>query len=78
MECQVEKNEHFLHLLLYESNRGSQAAEAARNTCAAYREDFTAEITAQKLFPDFKQGNVDMSDTPRSGRLVGYGGHYPL
>jgi hypothetical protein len=28
MECLVEKNEHFRHLLLYEFNRGSKAAEA--------------------------------------------------
>jgi hypothetical protein len=42
-------------------------------------EKTTAERTAQKLFARFKQGNFDMSGTPRSGRhLVGYEGDYPL
>ena len=30
MECQVEKNEHFRHLLLFAFNQGSKAAKAAR------------------------------------------------
>jgi hypothetical protein len=47
MECQIEKNEHFRHLLLYEFNRGSKAGEAARNICAVYGEDSVAESTAQ-------------------------------
>jgi hypothetical protein len=34
MECQVEKNENFRHLLLYKFNRGSKAAETSRNICA--------------------------------------------
>jgi hypothetical protein len=46
MKCQVEKNEHFRHLL-YELNRGSKAAEAARNICAVYEEDSIAERTAK-------------------------------
>jgi hypothetical protein len=80
MECQVEQNEHFRHLL-YEFNRGSKAAEAAENICAVYGEDSSAERTAPKWFGRFKQGNFDMSDTPRSRRhLEGYGGviHYQL
>jgi hypothetical protein len=47
MECQVEKNEHFRHLILYELNRGSKAAEIARNICAVYGEDSIAEKIAQ-------------------------------
>jgi hypothetical protein len=79
MECQVEKNEHFRHLLLYEFNRGSRAAEVTRNICAVYVEDSIAERTAQKWLARFKQDNFDMSDTPRSGRhLVGYGRDCPL
>jgi hypothetical protein len=46
MECQVEKNEHFRHRLLYELNRGSKAAEASGNTFAVYGEDSIAERTA--------------------------------
>jgi hypothetical protein len=30
--------------------------------------DYTAERMAQKWFARFKQGNFDMSDTPRTGR----------
>ena len=43
MECQIEKNEHFRHVLLYEFNRGAKAAEAARNICAIYGKDSLAE-----------------------------------
>jgi transposase len=68
MECQVEKHEHFQHLPLYEFSRGSKATEAARNICAVYGEDSFAERTSQKWFARFKQGSLDMSDTPRSGR----------
>jgi hypothetical protein len=79
MECEVEKSEHFRHLLLYEYIRRSKAAESARNICALYGEDSIAERTAQKWFERFKQGNFDMSDTPHSGRhLVGCRGYYPL
>jgi hypothetical protein len=75
MECQVNKNEHFGHHSLYEFNRGSKAAEAARSICAVYGENSSAERTAQKWFARFKHGNFDMSNTLRSGRhLVGYGG----
>jgi hypothetical protein len=77
--CQVEKNEYFRQILLYEFNQGAKAAEVARNICAVYGEDSTAEIIAPKWFSRFKQNNFDMSDTPRSGwHLVEYGGDYPL
>ncbi|MDR1908014.1 MAG: hypothetical protein LBQ43_04120 [Holosporales bacterium] len=75
--------ENFRHLL-YEFNRDSKAAEAARNICAVY-EDSIAELTAQKWFARFKQGNFDTSDTPRSGRpccasggILGGSIHYEL
>jgi hypothetical protein len=68
MECQVEKNENFWHLLLHEFNRGIKAAQATRNICAVYGEDSIAERTAQKGFARFKQCNFDMSGTLRSGR----------
>jgi hypothetical protein len=59
MECQVEKNEHFRRLLLYEFNRGSKVAEAAQNIFSVYGEDSIAERTAQKWFELFKQGNFE-------------------
>jgi hypothetical protein len=68
MECQVEENEHFRHLL-YEFNRGSKDAEADQNICAVYGKDYIAERTAQKWSARyFEQGNFDMSDIRRSGR----------
>lgn len=36
MKCQVDKNEHFLHHLLFVFNRGAKAIEAAREICAVY------------------------------------------
>jgi hypothetical protein len=48
MECEVEKNEHFRHLLLYESSRGSKAAEATR-TFVPSTEKTIAERAAQKM-----------------------------
>ncbi|XP_021571064.1 uncharacterized protein LOC110596169 isoform X2 [Carlito syrichta] len=71
-ECQVEKNEHFRHILLFEFNRGVKAAEAARNICAVYGENAIGESTARKWFCRFKEGHFDLSDSPRSGRPSGF------
>jgi hypothetical protein len=49
LECQVGNNEHFRHLLLYELNRGSKAAEAAQNIRAVYGEDSVTERTTQQM-----------------------------
>ncbi|RWR98918.1 Histone-lysine N-methyltransferase SETMAR-like protein, partial [Dinothrombium tinctorium] len=70
MECQVEKNEHFRHLLLFAFNQGSKAAKAARDICAVYGEDAIAERTARDWYAKFKNGNFDLKDAPRSGRPV--------
>lgn len=68
MECQVEKNEHFRHILLFEFNRGVKAVDAARNIRAVYGEDAIVDRTAQKWFKHFKEGNFSLEDSPRSGR----------
>ena len=68
MECQVQKNEHFRHILLFEFNRGVKASEAARTICAVYGENAIVESTARKWFSRFKMGHFDMNDFPRSGR----------
>ncbi|KOC64196.1 Histone-lysine N-methyltransferase SETMAR [Habropoda laboriosa] len=70
MECQVEKNEHFRHLLLFAFNQGSKAAKAARDICAVYGEGAIAERTARDWYAKFKNGNFDLKDAPRSGRPV--------
>ena len=46
MDCQVDKNLHFRHLLLFAVNRGQKASKAARDICAVYGEDAMAERTA--------------------------------
>lgn len=68
MECQVDKNTHFRHHLLFAFNRGAKAAEAAREICAVYGEDAISERTARNWYTKFKSGIFDLSDAIRSGR----------
>ena len=72
MECQVEKLEHFRHILLFEFNRGAKAAKAARNICAVYGNNAIGESTARKCFSRSKEDRFEMSDTLRSGRPLGF------
>ena len=65
MECQLEKLEHFRHILLYEFNRG---AKAAKNICAVYGDNANGETTARKWFSLFNGDRFGISVTPRSGR----------
>ena len=64
MECQVEKNVHFRHLLLFAFNRGFTAAKAAREICVVYGENAMAERTARYWFAKFKEENFDLKDAP--------------
>ena len=68
MKCQVEKLEHFRHIILFEFSRGANAAEAARNIFAVYGNIAIGERTARKWFSRFKEDRFDNSDTPRSGK----------
>ena len=68
----MEKLEHFRHILLFEFNTGSKVTEAARNICAVYGDNSIGESTARKLFYRFKDDRFDISDTPRSGRPLGF------
>ena len=72
MECQLEKLEHFRHILLFEFNRGAKAAEAARNICTMYGDNAIRESMARKLFSRFKEDHFDIRDTPCSGRPSGF------
>ena len=72
METQVEKLEHFQHILNLELNRGAKAAEAVRNICAVYGDNAIGESAARKWFSRFKEDRFDISDTPRSGRPSGF------
>ena len=64
--------EHIQYILLFEFNRGTKAAEAARNMCAVYGDNVIGESTARKSFSRFKENRFDISDTPRSGRPSGF------
>ncbi|XP_065658549.1 histone-lysine N-methyltransferase SETMAR-like [Hydra vulgaris] len=68
MECQVDKNEHFRHHLLFALNRGVKATEAAREICAVYGKIAIAERTVRYWFAKFRSGNIDLKDASRSGR----------
>ena len=68
----MEKLEHFQRILLFEFNRGSTAAEAARNICTMYEDNAIGESMAKKWFSCFKEDCFDISDTPHSGRPLGF------
>ncbi|XP_076052859.1 histone-lysine N-methyltransferase SETMAR-like [Oratosquilla oratoria] len=68
MECQVAKNLHFRHQLLFQFNRHENVSKVARNICEVYGEEAMAERTAQKRFKKFLSGNFNLEDAPRSGR----------
>ena len=72
MECQVEKLEHFRHFLFFEFNRGAKAADATWNTWTVYGDNAIGGSTARKLFSHFKEDRSGISDTLRSGRLLGF------
>ena len=61
MECQVEKNVHFRHLLLFAFNRGFTAAKAAREICVVYGENAIAERTARYWFANFSSQKQKIS-----------------
>ena len=48
--CQVEKNEHYRHILLFLFNKDFKAAEAAQDICTVYGDGIITERTAQKWF----------------------------
>lgn len=68
MEYPGGKNEHFRHLLFFAYNQGQKAAAAARKICEVYGEKVIAESTAQKWYKQFKNGENDLENLPRSGR----------
>ena len=72
MECQVEKLEHFRHILLFEFNRGAKVPGVARNICAVYGDNTIRESTARTWFSRFKEDHFDISDSPLSGRPSGF------
>jgi [histone H3]-lysine36 N-dimethyltransferase SETMAR len=55
-------------LLLHEYRLGHKATEAASNICSTMGKDVLSIRTAQHWFQEFKNGNVDLDDSRRSGR----------
>ena len=62
MECQVEKLDHFQHILLFEFNKGAKAAETTRNICAVYGDNASGENTARKWFSHINEDSFDISE----------------
>ncbi|UYV61928.1 hypothetical protein LAZ67_1007092 [Cordylochernes scorpioides] len=62
------KNQHFRHLLCFAFHRGQKAAEAARDISNLYVKGDIGKRAPQKWFAKFKNGDLDLEDTPRSGR----------
>lgn len=55
-------------LLLYEFRMGHRATVAARNICCNMGSDVVSEREAQRWFKQFRDGQFDLDDLPRSGR----------
>ena len=68
----MEKLEHFRHILLFHFDRGAKPVEAARNICAMYGDNAIGESIIRKWFSRFKEYRFDISDTPHSGRPLGF------
>ncbi|UYV64977.1 hypothetical protein LAZ67_3002631 [Cordylochernes scorpioides] len=64
------KNQHFRHLLFFALHRGQQTAETVQSICNMYGEGVIGERAAQKWFAKFKNGDLDLEYTPRSGRPI--------
>ena len=56
----------------YSSLEFNREAKAARNISAVYGDNAIGESTETKWFSCFKEDRFDISDTPRSGRSLGF------
>ena len=68
MKCQVNKNGHFRHCILFAFNQGNTTVETARNICLVYGEDALNVRTVRRWFCRFRSGNFDLKDMERTGR----------
>lgn len=57
MECQVEKKEHFRHLILFAFNQDFKDAKVARDISTVYGKGDIVETTAHYWYAQFKNGN---------------------
>jgi transposase len=54
--------------MLYEFKLGSNATAAARKICQAFGTDILNELTVQRWYRKFQEGDESLEDAPRSGR----------
>ncbi|KAL3076187.1 hypothetical protein niasHT_038813 [Heterodera trifolii] len=55
---------HYRHILLFEFNKGSTAAEAVQTICQVYGEGTVNERMAQRMFARFGDGIFHLKDVP--------------
>src|SRR5699024_2993797 len=58
VECQIEKNVHFRHILLFKFNR---RIKQQRSICAVYGVNVINEETAQKWYNRFQDNEFDLN-----------------
>ena len=61
MECQVDKHQHFRHLLLFAFNRGIEAADTAWKICEVYGEGASPLRTTQNSLKRFKDDQKEVA-----------------
>ena len=57
-------------LLLHEFRLGHKATEAANNICSTMGQGLVSTRTAQRWFNQFKNGDLELDDVPRSDRSM--------
>lgn len=67
MATQIPEEVHIRHCMLFEFNKGSSATVATKNICNVYPKSLDVR-KCQRWFSKFRSGNLDVSDSYRSGR----------
>ncbi|GFU57179.1 histone-lysine N-methyltransferase SETMAR [Trichonephila clavipes] len=67
MASQIPEEIHIRHWMLLEYHKCSNATFATKNICDVYTSDLDVH-KCQRWFSKFRSGNLDLSDSHRSGR----------
>ncbi|GFW56052.1 histone-lysine N-methyltransferase SETMAR [Trichonephila clavipes] len=62
--------QHFRHILLFYYRKGKNAVQARKKLTDVYGESVLTVRQCQIWFAEFRSGNFDVEDVPRSGRPV--------